>query len=1176
MGHTSGSFDYKVINPIIKQVLKARSELDNTVQVAMPFVKATTTIQIEEYLGQDNIGFTLGLHGIDEDVNWEDMFSEKDGEYPLVGYTYQKDGSPKRLYARPPSEDVQRANLFFDQGRLLEGNTKFGRIPPPGIVTATIGNYKNGLLASGELVISVPHISQLEYLHRTFLIPGVGMVLEWGQQFAPEVSPSTGEFFSPATDPSKTKRMEDHMFPWWDRTKLLDLITKKLAYNQIGMQEILEDYVYPTQGQYMWMFGRVANFTTNANADGSFECRVKIVGSSENAWAYSTRSTVIPATNRNNDICESDSIESFFVKTGIGGKNLKTLLDDVFNGRQLPDWRSHVQMIPQGNKSEAPPTEPTPQDAVNNPRQQPNVDQTNFGESEDAYFMTWRFFVNVVINHPELGLRSIFKRDLTPDQFRRISLLRPYLDQISDGVFDPNILTMDSPGRLEMDDPMESFVGYNRYLLSIDPSTLIIVNEEAATFAQTGGYLALNREQQARTLYAPSEVTNAFKAAGEFNKSSIVAGQIDNTSYVDRGFLSTGVWLNHKAAVEAMAGATTFLQGINNLLMRMNQATMGYWQLALDGREPPKNTIAADESVSYDPRMFGYTIIDVNWKGSSDEAVKRAITGTEPGLYVFNKYVRRGTDGKLVGSELIDCNIDLSLPKLMFGQIATLGLVQKEDLAQAGVDVSAEGQEKSTLISDPNETLRKMFSITTLSKRNANGQGPDLTYPPANRSVTGRVCSSRTSDVTAGTMGNNPAVGSQPVSNLQTQNDEQIQSQYSASRTWLDENQEACKRCPSPPSSTTINTTAIPNAIPVSNTLSFISSTAWSAAFITFVTEGTLKSAMHSVYAQDVKSGRNPNYIALNPATTTLQRGDILVNWRTNENGTQSVLTFDQDRPWSGIGHGDVVVRNDGNNIFKIGGNKNDSVRQERVSVDDAAKSPFFVVLRPTSVELANRNAQNAEAELNLWQSNGWMNERDPRALGRLSQYYASVGYQVPAQAGTGAVSNNTGTPTDVTQATQTTTEDPICAQCRSHEEVVRQTTQVINATERVTIAVRQFPYLKVLFRYIEIFQDFMVAKIRGDSDANKANAFGAAPSSLAIKADLTMPGINGIRVGELFWIDRIPQFYKAFGAFTILGIQHTIDVSGWKTQLNSTFYYLGDAWKRSVTKLLVEQTGVK
>ena len=90
MAHDKGSFSYKVINKKIRDILDARSELDNTAQIAMPFIKATTTISV----GDDGTGFTLGLHAFNEDVKYENIYSEsEDSSMPLIGYTYLKDGT---------------------------------------------------------------------------------------------------------------------------------------------------------------------------------------------------------------------------------------------------------------------------------------------------------------------------------------------------------------------------------------------------------------------------------------------------------------------------------------------------------------------------------------------------------------------------------------------------------------------------------------------------------------------------------------------------------------------------------------------------------------------------------------------------------------------------------------------------------------------------------------------------------------------------------------------------------------------------------------------------------------------------------------------------------------------------------------------------------------------------
>lgn len=118
----------------------------------------------------------------------------------------------------------------------------------------------------------------------------------------------------------------------------------------------------------------------------------------------------------------------------------------------------------------------------------------------------------------------------------------------------------------------------------------------------------------------------------------------------------------------------------------------------------------------------------------------------------------------------------------------------------------------------------------------------------------------------------------------------------------------------------------------------------------------------------------------------------------------------------------------------------------------------------------------------------------------------------------------------------------------------------------------RDFSGLNEIFRYVELLPEEMAAEIARDSDDSSANAYGSAPGSLSISADLVLPGLNGLRVGELFWIDRIPAFYKAFGAFQIISIEDVVDNDGWKTKIHSRFNYLGKEWRSRVLDLFREK----
>jgi hypothetical protein len=884
--HKYSSLSYKISHEAVRKALKHRSYLNNTAQISMPFLKATTTVVNEDFLGKDNLGFTLGMHAIDMDVRYQDIFSNtketKDKQYPLCGYTYTKQGKNQLVYANATKNDnALKLNKLFDAGSDLFSTTSYPHEPPPGITKATITRGKNGLLIAGQIDFSVPTLSQLELLMRVFLVPGMGMVLEWGQQFAVEtINNKDGDFGERGLI---RKNIDDYMFPWHDRAKLEELL-KRLGEKTVGVEEIMNCYVYPTEGQYMWMFGRIGNFSTKANSDGSFDCTVKIVGPSEDSWAFSTTQTVTPPADPSTKkpcVQDTNSVHSFFTKT-TSGANLKTILDDVRAGRgKAAAWKSHVKYFPKPSGKEG---------EANKDTTNPNESEKLFGDSEDAYFMSWRFFVNVVLNHPEVGVLQIFSdAKVDPEVVKRIALIQPYRNG-------PNRDTplLSEPGPKYIDDPHEAFVGYNKFLRSIDPSTMLIISEKAAVEAEaTMAASAKRQEKNAPDFFKVTGLAKSFKEVGVFEESTsaVAVPAVEGGDKLDRGLLSAGVWINHKAVVQAMAGAETILRGVSNLLERMSRASNGYWNLTLDSIEPTgySGPTCLQSTPGKDNSTFAWTVIDSNFRENSENSVKEFLNN----VHVFNKHVRKNSEGKLVGSEVIDCNVDLALPKILFSQIATMGLVQQKDLAAAtGVDGGDKAETKCSdaVIGDANEALRELFAITSIApSAKAPNVSPDFT------------------------LASSKVVGSQ---------------------------------CPDTNSSTPASATGQGAQV----------------------------------------DGANANSVAL-----------------------------------------------------------------------------------PAAGEPANR----------------------------------------------------------------------------------------------------EFPGMENAFRYIEMFPEMMTANIRCQADGKKSNAFGASPGALSINADLTLPGLAGFRIGELFWIDRIPTFYKAFGAFQTVSIEDTIDISnGWQTKIGAKFNYLGAAWKEAIINL--------
>lgn len=1169
MAHESGSFDYKVIRKEIRQILEARSELNNTVQVAMPFVKATTTIggpQVSRELN-GGIGFTLGLHAIDQDVKYEDIFSSQDGQMPLLGYTYV-DGKTQRVYARDPETDVAGqifAGKIFDKRAGLFTNTNVIRMPPPGITNVTVGRSKNGLLASAQLTISIPSLIQLENLHRLFLVPGVGMVLEWGQQFAQESGART--------DIGELPDISQYMFPWHNQNETLKLI-RRLAENNIGIQEILEDYVYPSQGQYMWMFGRVANFNVTSLSDGSFQASVKIVGPSEDSWAYSTKNTVVPVKDASSKFfCESDtnSVYSYFGSTAHGGINLKTLLDRTIGGDSgiFSLWKGHVHKFTPDKKKE----EPKPDET------KPNINEVPFLETDDAYFMTWRFFVNVVLNDPNVGVKKIFASVLDQQTLNKIGMLRPYFDG-------PQRQSANVSAMSRIDDPLESFVGYNKFLRSVDPSVMIIVNEEAAKAAAANPQYNISDESKEflKVVKKVSEFSGAADGIGNFRFDT--SAQAYNTDKADRGFLSTGVWINHKAVVECMLGGDTIVKGITNLLERMNQATLNYWQLTLDAAEPVKGK----------PQSYNYMVVDANFRDNSQNAVNKFMDE----VHVFNKYVRVDKEtGKLVGSELIESSIDLSLPKRLFSQIATLGLVQRDDLEKAGITRQTDFSDpKTPKVGDPNDTLRSLYATLVIDPSSDTEQGPDLTILPRNQRAGGSgICGKQNVQTTAQVAGNSGKTGNIPI-NYQDKSVKELESLTAAAEATLAKSD--CKLCEQCLPTSTAQPAQPTNVSDIPQEVTYLTQNNTVQRVAVSLNDEGDSASSRMLFAAGHRNGRlDPSVLksvsgggqmykeaadSFNRMAVAASAANISLRGSGTYRDILRQISLVQEKGlYSGPPANGYKARNGTNGYAATPGTSNHGWGLAiDIDVKDSKNSAEFKWLENNAGNYGF-TFPDLPGEPWHWEYTRQLEEPIPPPA-QQSVSASSTTASASTIPSTGVIGGvNCAEQLKKPAMTIVPGIDPLatggvvdiapqmtaCEECNRAKAVVNQSSKILEekkeAENLVQAAIRQFNAYRSIFRYVEIFPEYMVAEITYSADGNFANAFGAAPGSLSISGDLTMPGINGLRVGELFWIDRIPAFYRVFGAFQIMSIEDRIEVSGWKTQINARFNFLGRKWREAM-----------
>jgi len=108
-----------------------------------------------------------------------------------------------------------------------------------------------------------------------------------------------------------------------------------------------------------------------------------------------------------------------------------------------------------------------------------------------------------------------------------------------------------------------------------------------------------------------------------------------------------------------------------------------------------------------------------------------------------------------------------------------------------------------------------------------------------------------------------------------------------------------------------------------------------------------------------------------------------------------------------------------------------------------------------------------------------------------------------------------------------------------------------------------------------EILPDNMRNKMsensaKGGANPNFSHAW-RAPGKLSVTADFTIPGIAGLRIGQIFWIDRISEAYKSYGAFQLFGLTENIDIGkGWTTSIHSRFNALP---RSSKAKYLIDSS---
>jgi len=88
-----------------------------------------------------------------------------------------------------------------------------------------------------------------------------------------------------------------------------------------------------------------------------------------------------------------------------------------------------------------------------------------------------------------------------------------------------------------------------------------------------------------------------------------------------------------------------------------------------------------------------------------------------------------------------------------------------------------------------------------------------------------------------------------------------------------------------------------------------------------------------------------------------------------------------------------------------------------------------------------------------------------------------------------------------------------------------------------------------------EMLQEFkrtMLYKINKSSDPKDSSNYNVVLPAVPLQLSLTIQGIGGIKIGDLFYIDYLPEVYRKYCHFMIVGVEHEISTTGWATKLDS------------------------
>ena len=618
-------------HPNIQYELTRRRVSAETANVYMPFVKLTSLSRVlPDNLPDGQASAycpSLGIHGQDT-VSFDDIYLPKNNK-SIIGYAVANDGST--------TVPVVVSNATKDAAN----------IPIPGITQFTVERSTagpmgvRGGLVKADLKIVAYSVGQVDALLRYYLRPATRVVLEVGRMSANQKEKPIKPF-----DWKLPESFIRDYFTWLIKSPSLQ-------------EKFIKQYVYNNNGNYEVFIAYAVKFNLKYNKNNTFE--IDLTLHSVQQFEVPTKHTAVQSTCPSpTSACEPMDILEYFSDAYSWKPNSFSGLMAHYEQENDSYWSKQFIPIKKNTSTST---------VVDGP-------STQAGTRENEYFVSWRFFVEKILNDKNYGIASM----LGNDTISNLAVLQP---------------TIEPKNTETREGLIANQVGYHPNLRSVNPEVMIIWNPTAQRLFERPTNPDSSRFTSIIRLAGRGQENEQIKT--KLTEEGIYSDIIKNSQPFssDEGkqteagtsYLTRGVWLNTKAIKQAFTSTDTISAAISMLLNMMNSATEGYWNLQLystDVKNPGMHII--DMGLSKEPRILTQSPtngIDLEENESTNilnsiEGINllryRGETTDKPKyIYMFNRGTKRFGDGEL-GSDLIDLNVEFNMPQVIAVQaIANIG-----------------------------------------------------------------------------------------------------------------------------------------------------------------------------------------------------------------------------------------------------------------------------------------------------------------------------------------------------------------------------------------------------------------------------------------------------------------------------------------------------------------------